>query len=122
MSRFRAAHRDAEVIVWDRGWPTAFVSTDVSSARSLFHPLPAVTILLLNTMERTRDTARRHPQAGVWATDEALVRRYSAAYHHLEAPAGHTVLRFAPDDAWMFDLEGIGQSLWRALQGIVVER
>lgn len=111
MARFRAAHPDADVVVWDRGWPTAFISTEDAAARALFEPLPAVTILLLSTMDRTRDTAKNHPSAGVWATDEALIRRYNAAYHRLEASEPHSILRALPDSRSRYDLPSIGAAL-----------
>ncbi len=114
MDRFRAAST-AEVIVWDRGWPTAFISTGDVQARASFEPLPALTLLLLNTLERTRELARNHPDAGAWATDESLVRRYGAAYHSLEAPAGHRMLRFHPDPSSMFDLDAI----WETVESVL---
>lgn len=115
MARFRAAHCDADVLIWDRGWPTAYITTENPRARALFMPLPRLTLLLLNTMARTRRQARAHPEAGVWATDEARVQRYSAAYHGLEV-ADANVLRFFPDSTDMFDLHRIGEAVDTALQ------
>lgn len=109
------ARAEADVIVWDRGWPTAFVSTESPEALALFRPLPPLTLLLLSTMERTRRQARKHPHAGVWATDEERVRRYNARYHALEATNAGVVLRFFPDADERFDLAAIGDAVERAL-------
>jgi hypothetical protein len=117
MNQFVDRHPDSEIIVWDRGWPTAFVTTDDASARALFEPFPALTVLLLNTVERTREKAKSHALAGIWATDEALVRRFNAAYHALSAPRDHTVLRLLPDSTSMFDLAEIARRIERALEG-----
>lgn len=54
MQRFRDTRPDADVLVWDRGWPTAFITTEDPEARALFRPLPTLTVLLLSTMARTR--------------------------------------------------------------------
>lgn len=115
MQRFRHAHSGAELFIWDRGWPTAYISTDDVRARALFRPLPTLTLLLLSTIARTRRQASKHPHAGVWATDEARVRRYSAAYHGLEAPNESDVLRVFPDASDMFDLPAIGEAVDAAL-------
>jgi hypothetical protein len=115
MRAFRAAHRDANVVVWDRGWPTAYISTADVRARSLFAPLPAATLLLLSTTDRTRDKARAKRLPGEWVTDEALIERYHAAYHQLEPPPGHAMVRSFPDARGMFDLEAIWRNLERFL-------
>lgn len=119
MDRVRDARSDAQLLIWDRGWPTAYISTDDPRARALFRPLPALTLLLLSTMARTRRQARNHPRAGVWATDDARVRRYSAAYHALEAPDASTVLRFFPDSSDTFDLHAIADAADAALPQIM---
>ena len=119
MARRRAASADARVIVWDRGWPTAYVSTDHAAARALFLPLPTRTVLLLSTTERTRRQARRHPNAGVWATDEARVQRYHAAYHALELPTPSDALRFVPDATDTFDLESIADAVDASVRDVL---
>jgi hypothetical protein len=52
-----AAHRGraagADVLLWDRGWPTCFVSTRNPIARRLFTPLPRLSFILLNTAAAT---------------------------------------------------------------------
>lgn len=107
MRRFRAAH-PREVIVWDRGWPTAWVSTDDPLARAAFEPLPAVTVLLLNTMRVTRAKAVKHRTSAPWMIEEPLVERFNAAYRALarEAPDAR-VLAFEPDAEDVFDLGAI---------------
>lgn len=121
MDRFRDARADAQLIIWDRAWPTAYISTEDPRARALFRPLPTLTVLLLSTIARTRRQARSHPHAGVWATDEARVRRYSAAYHALEASDASTVLRFLPDSSDTFDLHAIADAAEAALPEILAE-
>lgn len=115
MERFRDNHADAELLIWDRGWPTAYITTGDPRARAAFLPLPTLTVLLLSTLARTRRQASRHPHAGIWATDEARVRRYNAAYHGLEAPDAR-VLRFHPDSNDTFDLPAIGSAVDAALR------
>jgi thymidylate kinase len=117
MNQFMDRHPDAQVVVWDRGWPTAFVTTDEPRARALFEPFPALTVLLLNTVERTREKAKLHARAGIWATDDALVRRFNAAYHSLEASRDHRILRLFPDATSRFDLGQVGRDVERALEG-----
>ncbi len=107
MRRFRAAH-PREVIVWDRGWPTAWVSTDDPIAREAFAPLPAVTILLLSTTRRTRQKAVEHGSSRPWMVEDALVERFNAAYRGLadQAPAAR-VLTFTPDQRDVFALDAV---------------
>jgi predicted ATPase len=120
MAELRARSSDAEVIVWDRGWPTAYITTDDACARALFLPLPTCTVLLLSSTERTRRQARKYPQAGVWATDEARVLRYNAAYHALEAPEPRAVLRFFPDANDTYDLEAVVDAVEAAVERALV--
>jgi len=49
--RERSAQLD--VLVWDRGWPTCFVSTRNAAARRRFLPLPPLTFVLLNSAAAT---------------------------------------------------------------------
>jgi hypothetical protein len=119
MERFRAAHRDADVLLWDRGWPTAFVSTNDPRSRARFAPFPALTLLLLSTTARTHERARQKSNRGVWVTDPALMLRYHRAYHHLRAPlASVSVRRFFPEADGMFDLDAVALSVERALDGL----
>jgi len=120
MDELRAKSTDAEVIVWDRGWPTAYVTTDDARARALFLPLPTCTVLLSSSTERTRRQARKYPHAGVWATDEARVVRYNAAYHALQAPEPSSVLRFFPDANDTYDLEAVVDAIEAAVEPALV--
>ena len=115
MQQFRVAHPHADILVWDRGWPTAYISTTDLGAWALFAPFPSATILLLSTTGRTRDKARAKHSPGEWVTDDALIERYHAAYHQLTPPPGHPVLRYFPDDNGMFDLPAI----WRDLRSVL---
>lgn len=107
MRRFREAHPGA-VIVWDRGWPTAWVSTDDALARAAFEPLPAVTVLLLNTTRVTRAKAVKHRTSAPWMVEDDLVERFNAAYRALAAQVpGATILAFEPDAHDVFDLADV---------------
>jgi hypothetical protein len=120
MARFRTAHASADVVVWDRGWPTAFVSTTDPRARAAFEPLPPLTVLLLSSAERTRAKARALNLPGVWVRDDALVEHYNAAYHALDgAPAARELLRAVPDASGTFDFEHIARSLEADLEALV---
>lgn len=59
-----AAHRESaggvDVFVWDRGWPTCFMSTRNAAARRLFWPLPRLSFLLLNTAAATEKKVRKY--------------------------------------------------------------
>lgn len=118
MARFRAAHASSDAIVWDRGWPTAFVTTTDLRARSLFEPLPPLTVLLLGSTDRTRAKARSLNLAGVWVRDDALIAHYNAAYHALSAPTDRTFLRALPDATGTFDFEHLAGALALALEAL----
>lgn len=112
MARFRATHPSADVVVWDRGWPTAFVTTTDPQARATFEPLPPLTVLLLSSTDRTRAKAQALNLRGEWLRDDALVEHYNAAYHALGgAPAAHKLLRVIPDATGTFDFEHIAHRL-----------
>lgn len=53
MQSHRQRLADVDVLVWDRGWPTCFVSTRDAAARRLFLPLPRLTFILLNSAATT---------------------------------------------------------------------
>lgn len=107
MARERSAGAHLDLLLWDRGWPTAYVTTESARARAAFLPLPAATVLLLGTMEMTRAKVRGQGARGEWVRDEALIQRYHAAYLALEAPAGHRILRAAPDARARFDFAAL---------------
>jgi hypothetical protein len=119
MARFRTAHASADVVVWDRGWPTAFVTTIDPRARAAFEPLPPLTVLLLSSTDRTRAKARALNLRGVWVRDDALVEHYNAAYHALGAPADRKLLRVVPDASGAFDFEHIAHELEPDLEALV---
>jgi hypothetical protein len=83
MDDFRHASAAADLIIWDRGWPTVWVSTADLIARGALLPFPSLTVLLLNSMETTRRKAEKHGLQATWVSDPALVRRYHDAYHAL---------------------------------------
>lgn len=119
MARFRTAHASADVVVWDRGWPTAFVTTTDLRARAAFEPLPPLTVLLLSSTDRTRAKARALDLPGVWVRDDALVEHYNAAYHALGAPADRTLVRVVPAASGTFDFEHIARALEPDLEALV---
>jgi hypothetical protein len=83
MDQFRQRHAAAEVIIWDRGWPTVWVSTTDAMARDALLPFPTLTILLLNSIETTMRKVEKHRLRATWLNDPALVRHYHDAYHAL---------------------------------------
>lgn len=116
------AHRRAEraqldVLLWDRGWPTAYITTEDPRARAAFLPLPPVTVLLLGTPEMTRAKVRAQGARGEWVEDEALIQRYHAAYLSLQAPPGHRLLRAFPDASSRFDFAALTRQLSLELDG-----
>jgi hypothetical protein len=120
MARFRTAHPSADVVVWDRGWPTAFVTTTDPRARAAFEPLPPLTVLLLSSTDRTRAKARALDLRGAWVRDDALIEHYNAAYHALgDAPADRKLLRAVPDVSGTFDFEHIARGLEPALEALI---
>ncbi|HWO24930.1 MAG TPA: hypothetical protein VNO30_39585 [Kofleriaceae bacterium] len=122
MARFRAAHASTDVVVWDRGWPTAFVTTADLRARAAFEPLPPLTVLLLSSTDRTRAKARDWDLRGVWVRDDALIEHYNATYHALDAlgaPSDRKLLRAVPDASGNFDFEHIAHELDPELEALV---
>ena len=83
MDGFRHDSASADLIIWDRGWPTVWVSTADSTARGALLPFPDLTVLLLNSIETTNRKAEKHGLQAIWVNDPALVRRYHDAYHAL---------------------------------------
>ncbi len=114
LARRRAEGHPLDVRIWDRGWPTAYITTDHPRARAAFLPLPAVTILLLGTPEMTRAKVRTHGARGEWACDEALIQRFHAAYLSLQPPiepVPHKLLRAFPDATARFDFAALARDL-----------
>jgi hypothetical protein len=111
LAHHRATATDLDVLLWDRAWPTAYITTEHPRARAAFLPLPPVTVLLLGTPEMTRAKARAHGARGAWVLDEALIQRYHAAYHALQPPSSHRLLRALPDPAGRFDFPALARQL-----------
>jgi hypothetical protein len=83
MDDFRHDSASADLIIWDRGWPTVWVSTTDSTARAALLPFPDLTVLLLNSIETTSRKVEKHGLQAIWVNDPALMRRYHEAYHAL---------------------------------------
>jgi len=104
MDDFRHQSAAADLIIWDRGWPTVWVSTTDATARGALLPFPDLTVLLLNSMEATRRKVEQHGLQAIWVNDPGLVRRYHDAYHALPREAGDaTVTAFLPSADDRFD-------------------
>lgn len=111
MADFRSRHPD-DLIVWDRGWPTAWVSTTVAAAKAAFEPLPDLTVLLLNTTAVTRMRAAKHQSTAPWMTQEALIEGFNASYRDLaDHPPTPNLLTFYPDEHGRFDLDRCTQEI-----------
>ncbi len=105
------AHRErlaeVDVIVWDRGWPTCFVSTRSAAARRRFLPLPPLTFVLLNSAAATAKKVAKYglPAAAVpWMHGQRLADEIS--YEQLARHFPDDLRGFTPtlaDDR--FDLE-----------------
>jgi thymidylate kinase len=116
MDRFRSQQRGVDVIVWDRGWPTAFVSTTSAEARSLFQPFPDLTILLLNS-DRATIAKVQAGSAAVWLTDPELRKQYRDAYDGLAAEVRDATLWVLQANAsGYFDLQAIATRVKQWLQ------
>lgn len=91
MDDFRRDNSAADVIIWDRGWPTAWVSTTDLIARRILMPFPALAVLLLNSIETKRRKVQKHGLQAIWVKDPALMCRYHDAHHALpgEVDEGH---------------------------------
>jgi hypothetical protein len=108
MDDFRRDHATADLIIWDRGWPTVWVSTTDSIARGAVLPLPELTILLLNSMETTKAKVEKYGLQSTWVNDPALVRRFHDAYHELPHDVGDdSVATFFPASDGRFDYSTI---------------
>lgn len=93
------AHRERlgqlDVLVWDRGWPTCFVSTRNAAARRLFLPLQPLTFILLNSADATARKVAKYglsPDAYPWMHGRRLKDQIS--YEQL--------CRLFPDDLRSF--------------------
>lgn len=104
--RERLAHLD--VLVWDRGWPTCFVSTRNPVARRLFLPLQPLTFILLNSAAATAKKVAKYgltPDAFPWMHGQRL--RDEISYAQLCRLFPDDLRSFAPtlaDDRFDLDL------------------
>jgi hypothetical protein len=128
MDDFRRASVGADLIIWDRGWPTAWVSTTDSAARDAFLPFPDMTVLLLNSIETTIRKAKKHGLHAIWVKDPALVRRYHDAYHALpRRVSGDQFAAFFPTENGYYDYATISAyaserlSLRQTMNGNVIQ-
>jgi hypothetical protein len=106
------AHRERldhlDVLVWDRGWPTCFVSTRSAVARRLFLPLPPLTFILLNTAAATDKKVAKYglsPDVFPWMHGQRL--RDEMSYAQLCHLFPDDLRSFAPtlaDDRFDLDL------------------
>ncbi len=117
MNNFREKNVGKNIIIWDRGWPTAFISTDHPELKKILKPFPAITILLLSTKERTYSKAKKNNLQGVWVKDSDLIDRYNRAYHNLTHET-ENIFRFYPDESDMFDLSIICKKIESEIQKI----
>jgi hypothetical protein len=107
MDAHRARAAGADLIVWDRGWPTCFISTRAPVARRRFLPLPLHTFLLLNTAENTERKVRKYnlaPDAYPWMHRHRL--RDEISYEQLARQFPDETRGFSPTlEDNRFDLE-----------------
>lgn len=106
------AHRERlthlAVLVWDRGWPTCFVSTRNPAARRLFLPLPPLTYILLNSAAATAKKVAKYaltPEAVPWMHGRRL--RDEISYEQLCRHFADDLRSFTPtlaDDRFDLDL------------------
>ena len=110
MEDFRHDSASVDLIIWDRGWPTVWVSTTDPIARRLLMPFPDLTVLLLNSIETTNRKAEKHGLQAIWVNDPALVRRYHDAYHALPQEVnGNNLAVFFPDSNGRYDYATISK-------------
>jgi thymidylate kinase len=104
MDGFRGDNATAKLIIWDRGWPTVWVSTTDPVARAAMLPFPDLTVLLLNSIDTTKSKVEKHGLRTIWVTDPVLVQRYHDAYHDLARQMSDgRVAAFFPDAGGRFD-------------------
>lgn len=113
MAAHREQSREVDVIVWDRGWPTCFVSTRDPAARRLFLPLPPLTFVLLNTAETTERKVQKYgisPEQYPWMHRHRL--RDEMPYRELVRRFADDVRAFEPTlDESRFDLDLVSSEI-----------
>jgi len=108
MRTHRERLAEVDVLVWDRGWPTCFVSTRDAAARRLFLPLPPLTFVLLNSAAATAKKVAKYgltPAAVPWMHGQRLKDEIS--YEQLCQRFPDDLRSFAPtlaDDRFDLDL------------------
>jgi hypothetical protein len=108
MDDFRRRCASADLVIWDRGWPTVWASTTDTVARRTLLPFPDLTVLLLNSIETTNRKVRKYSLQATWVTDPALVQRYNDAYHALPRQvSGDKLATFFPASDGRYDYETI---------------
>ena len=118
MAQHRARAAGADVLVWDRGWPTCYIATANPAAREFFEPRPRLTFLLLNTGETTERKVRKYgisETAYPWMHRRRL--RDEISYRELAARFAADVRCFTPthDDS-RFDLELVSGEIVEAVE------
>ncbi len=108
MQSHRARLADVDVLVWDRGWPTCFVSTRNAEARRRFLPLQPLTFVLLNSAAATAKKVAKYGLTSAtvpWMHGQRLKDEMS--YEHLCRRFTDDVRSFTPtlaDDRFDLDL------------------
>jgi hypothetical protein len=121
MAAIRQEDPDLDLIIWDRGWPTAWVSTTDAVARAMFLPFPTLTVLLLNTVKTTREKVKKYNLAGEWVTNPELLRRFNRTYHDLGPVTGACLVRFHADAGGRFDIPVVCQKIEEAFVSTLSE-
>lgn len=102
INNFRKENKSNDLIIWDRGWPTAFVTTNNQDALSLFYPFPHITILLLNSEKRTIEKTFKNGVKGIWVKEPHLIHKYNTAYYNLSIDKSVCLIKFYSDKSDMF--------------------
>lgn len=115
MDAFRQKNKNVDMIIWDRGWPTAWVSTHDEVARKKFLPFPNLTVMLLNTPEITIEKAKTYGITNIWVTDPKLVKKFNEEYQNLGPETGANLLRFFPNEAGLFDIDAVCKKIEKTI-------
>lgn len=114
MAGFRQRNPDADLVIWDRGWPTAWVSTVDEGARAMFLPFPTLTVLLLNSVMTTQEKVGKYHLTGEWVANPVLLRKFNRAYHDLEEETGAHLVRLYADAGGRFDIPAVCRQIEEA--------
>lgn len=105
INKFRNDNLFRDFIIWDRGWPTCWVSTKNKYARQLFLPFPPLTVFLLNTIETTYKKREKYNLKHTWFINENLVQFYNKEYHRIAVEIDAPIISFKPDERGWFDFQ-----------------